>query len=279
MDKKIIIIGILSTFLIITCCYIGYTLLTPQTEYVTYNITENGTTIEVPKDMEVRSENVESGIFVLENDNTIVVIFNSENKNVGQIMAFANIKNPIFGSEFNGNTTLNNPTVAGCSLEGECNAVFISNSETHDNIIVISKDKNIVNHIINSIHWKGTNNSVTSSSTSTESNNDKTYPFYGDDGSIVGYYHVGDTIEYMDVILQLQSNGQWVKIGEATGSEAHGYSQGYSDGIDDSSYSSQQSSSSSGSNVETTTEHSSSSSSHSGGGSESSVVDSEGNLI
>ncbi|MBQ2654179.1 MAG: hypothetical protein IJF83_11530 [Methanobrevibacter sp.] len=252
MERKhiIIIIGILLAIFIILCGYIGYALLTPQTTYITYNITESGTTLEIPSDMTVKSNNTESGITVLENDNTIIVIFNSADKNIGQIMSFANIKNPIFGSEYEGNTTLNDPTVAGCNLEGKCNAVYTGNDETHDNIIVISKNENIVNHIFNSIRWG--NGAANTTSAVSIGNGDTTYPFYGDDGSIVGYYHVGDTITHHDVILKLQPNGQWVQIGVATPSEPSSSDDG-GDNVD-----SESSSDDSGSDgVETTTDDSS----------------------
>lgn len=179
LNQKIII-GVLIIVLAILCCCIGFSLLTPQVEYTTLNISESGTTMEIPKDMALKSNNSESGITVLESDDTIVIIFNSANKNVAQVMSFADIKNPIFGNEFSGNTTLKDPTVAGCNLDGECNAVFIGNSETHDNIIVISKNKDIVSHIIDSIHWKNgaadnstSSDSASVSSPSNSSNNDK----------------------------------------------------------------------------------------------------------
>jgi hypothetical protein len=116
-------------------------------------IAESGTTIEVPDDMKLKSTNGDSGITVLENDNTIIVLFNSKDKGVGQIIGFSDIKNPIFGNEYQGDTTLKDPTVAGCHLDGECRAVYLGNNQTHDNILVISKNKDIVTHIINSIKW------------------------------------------------------------------------------------------------------------------------------
>lgn len=152
MNNKHLIIAILSIIILLLCGGIAYNLFGQQTEYVTVNIIENGTTIEIPKDMTLKSNN--SGIVVLENENTIVITFNSINKGIPEIMAFADIKIPIFGNEYSGNVTLKDPTTAGCSLKGECNAVYIGNNETHDNIIVISKNKNIVDHIINSIKWK-----------------------------------------------------------------------------------------------------------------------------
>jgi len=154
MNSKHMIIIILSIIIILLCGGIVYTMFGQQTEYVTVNIIENGTSMEIPKDMTLKSNN--SGTVVYENENTIVITFNSINKGIPEIIAFANIKTPIFGNEYSGNVSLKDPTVAGCSLKGECNAVFIGNNETHDNIIVISKNKNIVDHIVSSIKWKVT---------------------------------------------------------------------------------------------------------------------------
>ena len=153
MDNKYLIIGILGIVIVLLCCGIAFLLFAEHTEYITVHAVENGTAMEIPKDMVIKSNNSDSGIVVLENENTIVILFNSANKGLAQVMGFSDIKNPIFGSEFSGNVTINNPTVAGCSLNGECNAVYIGNNDTHDNIIVISKSKDIVNHIVNSIKW------------------------------------------------------------------------------------------------------------------------------
>lgn len=153
MNKKHVIIVVLSIIVVVLCLGIAYNLLDEKTEYITVNVVENGTSMEIPTDMVVKSNNSDSGIIVLESKNTIIILFNSADKGIPQILAFSEIKNPIFGNEFSGNVTLNDPTVAGCSLKGECNAVFVGNNETHDNIIVISKNKDIVNHIINSIRW------------------------------------------------------------------------------------------------------------------------------
>ena len=128
-----------------------YVFFVDQTEYVSTNIIESGTVIEIPDDMIIKSNN--SGITVLEDDNTIVIFFNSANKGLPELVTYGTIKNPIFGNNDYGNVTVNNPNIASCSLDGECNGVFIGNNNTHDNIIVISKNKDIVNHIINSIIW------------------------------------------------------------------------------------------------------------------------------
>lgn len=163
MDNKYIIIAILAIIIVCLCGGIAYILLSEHTEYTTMTISESGTTLEIPNDMTVKSNDTENGILVLENDNTIVVIFNSADKGLAPLMSYASIKSPIFGNEYNGNMTLKNPSIAGCSLEGECNAVLIGNNDTHDNIIVISKNKDIASHIINSIKWSKTTTATASS--------------------------------------------------------------------------------------------------------------------
>lgn len=151
MNEKYIIIALLGVVIALLCVGIGYMLFTHDIKYNTISLVENGTTIEIPDDMALKSNS--NGIQVFKSDDTIVITFNSDGRGVDEILAFANIKNPIFGNAYNGNVTMKDPTVAGCSLSGECNAVYISNNDTHDNIIVISKNKDIVSHIINSIQW------------------------------------------------------------------------------------------------------------------------------
>ena len=197
MDKKTLIIILLSVILVIILGGIGYTLFADHTEYVTETISESETTFDMPNDMTVKSNNSNDGIIVYKNDNTIIVVFNSADKGVAQIMAFANIKNPIFGNEFSGNLTLNNPVISGCSLEGQCNAVFIGNNDTHDNIIVISKNKDIVSHIINSIVWGLKTNTDTNdepASTDTSSSQPSAYA-YKSDGTPM--YSQSEVTEYM----------------------------------------------------------------------------------
>ena len=166
MDQKQLIIVLLGVVIAILCCGIAYLLLSAPVEYSTINLADGGTTIEIPKGMAIKSNN--NGIQVYENDNTIVITFNSADRSDDEILAFDNIKNSIFGSGSSGDVTVNDPSVAGCSLSGACSAVYISNNDTHDNIIVISKNKDIATHIINSVKWqsKSTSNDDSSSSSS-----------------------------------------------------------------------------------------------------------------
>ena len=168
MNRNHIIIAILCVILAVLCIGIGYTLFfAEQTEYTSMTIAESGTILDIPDDMTVKSN--QSGITVLENKNTIVVVFNTANKGLAEIMAFATIKSPIFGNSFTGNLTVNNPSIAGCSLDGECNAVYNGNNDTHDNIIIISKNKDIVDHIFSSIKWGNSTVAVAEADTSSSS--------------------------------------------------------------------------------------------------------------
>ena len=197
MNKNHIIIGILCIILAILCIGIGYTLFfAEQTEYISANIAESGTVLDIPDDMVVKSN--QSGVTVLENKNTIVILFNSANKGLSEIMAYATIKSPIFGNNFEGNLTINNPNIAGCSLDGECNAVFIGNNDTHDNIIVISKNKDIVDHIISSIKWGNNTVSVADADTSSSSEPTSSQPSayaYKSDGTPM--YSQNEVEDYM----------------------------------------------------------------------------------
>lgn len=213
MNKNYLIIGVLAAVIAVLCCAIGYVLLAENTQYVDMTIPESGTVIEIPNDMKVKSNDTDSGIVVLGNDNTIVVLFNSADKGLSPLMEFATIKIPFFGKVYSGNTTLENPNVEGYGLDGECNAVYIGNNDTHDNIIVISKDKNIVNHIINGIKWGKKASDDDSSASQSSSSGPSAYayksdgtPMYSED-EVQDYmqnkygkvdYHVGDN-GYIDM--------------------------------------------------------------------------------
>ncbi|WP_407376321.1 hypothetical protein [Methanobrevibacter sp.] len=212
MNKNYLIIGILVAVIAILCCGIGYMFFIDHTEYVSMNIPESGTAIQIPNDMSVKSNNSETGVVVMENDNTIIVMFNSADKGLAAIMAFATIKNPIFGTQSSGNITLNNPRVEGCSLDGDCNAVFIGNNETHDNIIVISKNKGIVSHIIDSIIWGKTSTATTQSDTSTtdtSSSQPSAYAYKSDGTPMYSQSEVDKYMEnkYGDVDYHVGGNG------------------------------------------------------------------------
>ena len=150
MEQKYIIIGLVCV-IVVLAAGLAYTLFFANTEYVSISLVSGGTTVDIPDDMTIKSNN--NGIQVYENANTIVITFNSAGRSDDDILAFTNIKNPIFGNASNGNVAITDPTVAGCSLSGQCNAAYASNDDTQDNVIVISKNNDILDHIIKSIQW------------------------------------------------------------------------------------------------------------------------------
>ena len=215
MNRNQLIIAVLAIVIAVLCVAIGYMyFFADHTEYITTTIPESATTIEIPNDMKIKSNN--SGITVLENENTIIIFFNSADKGIGEIMAYGTVKSPLFGTEGDANVTVKNPSIAGCSLDGDCNALITGNNDTHDNIIVISKNPDIVSHIINSIKWGKKTESQsddTASSSGSSSSQQSAYayrsdgtPMYSqsevDDYMLNKYgmveYHVGDN-GYIDM--------------------------------------------------------------------------------
>ena len=150
MNQKYIIIIIAAVLL---CGAAAYFMLADTTQYTRIALAENATTIEVPENMVTQSNYTALGLLVLKNDNTLVVSFNGEKSGLGGLVDFDAIKNTIFKNGET-NVTLKDPGIAGYTLKGEYTAVYASNDTTHDNIIVVSKDKNTAGHIIESIQWK-----------------------------------------------------------------------------------------------------------------------------
>lgn len=209
MNKNHLIIGIFAIVIVLLCCGIGYLMFAEHTEYVPMTIAESGTILEIPKDMQVKSNDTDSGIIVLGNDNTIVVLFNSADKGLSPLMEFAAIKIPFFGNHYQGNTTLKNPNVVGSSLDGDCNAVYIGNNDTHDNIIVISKNKNIVSHIINSIKWGKTASSDDVSESQSTDSGPSAYAYKSDGTPMYSESEVKDYMQdkYGEVDYHVGDNG------------------------------------------------------------------------
>lgn len=156
----------------------------------------------------------------------------------------------------------------------------LSNNTTGETFLIESfnGDNETVDHIAESIKWGKkvnfttekvnvtANASANNTNSSQSGDSQKTYPFYGDTGDLIGYYHVGDTVSFKDYIFQLQSNGEWVMVGEAQGTDQQASDSGYDSDSEDansngysqsesSSESAQTSSSSSSSNVETTVDN------------------------
>lgn len=207
MDQKYIIIGLVAVIVLLGAG-LSYTLFfANNTEYVDISLVSGGTTVSIPDDMTIKSNT--NGIQVYENSNTIVISFNSAGKSEDDILAFTNIMNPIFGNVSNGTVTVNNPTVAGCSLSGECQATYVSNDDTQDSIIVISKSNDILTHIVNSIQWHAVKTD-TSSDSGSSSSSGPTALAYKSDGTPM--YSQAEVSRYMankygDVNYHIGGNG------------------------------------------------------------------------
>lgn len=228
MEKKYIIISAaLILIIILIICGIIFAMMGTSTAYETFTCNDTGTTFEVPSGLKVRQDQENYGIrySVMSTPDGDIVIQRSlgDNPYMAEGMSGASdLINSYDGDKVNG------VELHTCSRTAK-------NEATGEVIMVTSNrgDNETVDHIINSIKWGNKTGNVSSSAVASTGgdSSDKTYSYHGE-----GSYHVGDVVNDHDTLYQLQSNGQWVKIGEATGSEQHGYSQGYSDGVDDSSY-------------------------------------------
>ena len=152
MERKNLAIIAVAVVAVLVCAALAFTML-GNGQYHTISLTESGTTIEVPDNMVVKSNDTTFGFLVLKNDNTVVISFNSGNQALSKLIGGIDIEKTIFGNNTSRNVTLKDPSVAGYTLKGEYNAVYAGNNQTNDNIIVIGKDTDVVSHIINSIEW------------------------------------------------------------------------------------------------------------------------------
>ena len=266
-NKKLIIIIALIGVIIVLSGLITTTLLKEPTK--TVELFENGTTIEVPVNTALKSHDEFSTIYITEKNTTIIGI---DNNNLAGALVTQILSNVIVDAgtkQDNGLYKLDKNSVMEIGdklglgydenniLEGYIGIKH--NNTINQSIIIISADEQEIINILNSIHWKqGSPTNATTTAESSTSSTDKTYPFYGGDGSLVGYYHVGDVVEDHDGLYQLQSNGQWVCIGTAASSPSYDYEDDYDDDYDSGYYN---------------YDHSSSVSSNSGGSSDSGNVE------
>lgn len=244
--QKIIIVCLIGVIIILGGAIAGSLLKEPTK---TVELFENGTTIDVPASTNLTSHDAFSSTYVTSKNTTIIGI---DNNNLAGALASKILSSIIVDKgekQDNGLYKLdkNNIMELGDQLgqgydEKNIKEAFVGikhNNTVNQSIIIIGADEKEINDILNSIKWKqGTHSNATVNATTTDSsaptpNEDKTYPFHADDGTIVGYYHVGDVVEHYDGLYQLKSNGEWVYIGEAKGSSDQAYNQGYSDAQDD----------------------------------------------
>ena len=249
MEKthKIIIIALVAVIVALAGA-IAFSLMHEQTK--TVELFKNGTTIEVPVNTNLTNESDIGNTYVTEKNTTVMGIDNDGL--AGALVSGVLSKLIVEHGEMqdNGLYKLDKKSIMELNDQlgqdyDEKNIHEVSIGLKHNNtvnqtVIITGTDEQEIKDIMESIHWKKGEQSNVANATKTDeststSNDDKTYPFYADDGSIVGYYHVGDVVEHYEGLYQLKSNGEWVYIGEAQGSSQNAYDQGYSDGVDDAS--------------------------------------------
>lgn len=241
--KKIIIIALIGIIIVLSGAIIGSLLKQPTK---TVELFENGTTIEVTADTNLTSHDEFSTTYVTGKNTKIMALDNSYLAGALASQILSNIIVEKGEKQDNGLYKLNKNSIMELADqlgqeydEKNIKEAFVGikhNNTVNQTIILIGIDEGEILDIIDSIHWKHakhTNVVNTTTESSSSSTTEKTYPFYADDGSIMGYYHVGDVVEHYGGLYQLKSNGEWVQIGEAEGSSDEAYSQGYSDAVDD----------------------------------------------
>lgn len=209
----------------------------------TVELFNNGTTVEVPESTTLKSHDEFSTTYVTAKNTTIIGV---DNNNLVGALASKILSEIITGKgemQDNGLYKLDKKSIAELADqlgegydENALNDVYIgikNNNTVNQTVIVIGIDEKEMTNILESIHWKKGDITKTATKTEAESSSEteKTYPFYADDGTIAGYYHVGDVVEHYDGLYQLKSNGDWVYIGEARSSTSN--DQSYSDNSDD----------------------------------------------
>lgn len=244
-NQKIIVVALIGIIIVLSGAIIG-SLLKEQTK--TVELFENGTTIEVTANTNLTSHDEFSTTYTTGKNTTIIGIDNNNlagalaSKMLSSIIVEKGEKqdNGLYKLDKNSIMELGDQLGEGYDEKNikDVNVGIKHNNTVNQSIIIVGIDEQEMVNILNSVHWKqGKQSNVTASNEtepSSTSNSEKTYPFYADDGTIIGYYHVGDVVEHYDGLYQLKSNGEWVYIGEAKGSSENAYDQGYSDAMDDS---------------------------------------------
>lgn len=220
--NKIIIVSLIGMVLILSAAIAGI-LLKEETKSV--ELFENGTTIQVPINTNLKSHNEFSTSYITDKNSTITGINNNNLAGALASKMLSIILVEKCEKQDNGLYKLDKNSVMEIGdqfgLEYDENNIIEGyigikhNNTVNQTVIIIGPDEHEIINILNSIHWKLGKQTNTSLDTTPnfESSQDKTYPFYGNDGSIMGYYHVGDTVDYIDNVYQLQPDGSWKYIG------------------------------------------------------------------
>lgn len=249
-NKKIIIAVLIGVIIILSGAVLGTFLKEPVK---TVELFENGTTIEVPADTNLTNKDEFSTTYLTGKNTTIIGIDNNNlvgalaSRLVSEVIVTNGEKQDNGLYKFDKNSIMKIADQLGREYNADNvkDNVYINiknNNTVNQTVIIIGIDEKEILSISDSIHWKLSNgNNINSTNTTVNStvdtagaaDNEKTYPFYSDDGTLVGYYHVGDTIDFKGYILKLQPDGSWATIGESTGSSEEAYNAGYDSAVDD----------------------------------------------
>ena len=150
--EKYIIIGLVAVIALLAIG-LGYFFLTQSVEYQTIQIS-SGSTIEAPKADDARREEDPNGIrtYTCPSAGVSLISFNSaENLTLVGAGAFAIARDALLANTKN-LEIYNGYDIKESSINGtHYYIVNISSSETHDNIVIGSKDLNILKHMLDTL--------------------------------------------------------------------------------------------------------------------------------
>lgn len=216
------IIGI-SVLIVIVLMSVGIFAASNASSYKTITFNDTGTTLSAPDSMELKTQ--------LDQDGILSETYATSDGNI-QIERRA-IHNPFVAQ------ILKCAADDGKSVKSTASSKIVKNESTGETFMIVSMngDNQTVDRIAKSIKWGKTIGVAKCSEDSSASNGnggaEKTYPFYSDTGELLGYYTVGDTVNFKDYVFKLQPNGDWVMIGEAIGSSDIAFKAGYQSALDD----------------------------------------------
>lgn len=244
--KKIIIITLIAVIIALSG---AIALVMTHENTKTVEIFKNGTTIEVPASAKITEQDEFTATYRTSKNTTV---FGHDTSNLTGTLASGILSKIITSKgekQDNGLYKFNKKSLMEINNQfdmefdekdiTEFYIGFKHNDTVNQTVFISGFDENEMINILESITWKQGHTVKTAQIASAEpassqaTSDDKTFPFYADDGSIVGYYHVGDVVEHYDGLYQLKADGSWVYIGEAQGSSQNAYEQGYSDAVDD----------------------------------------------
>ena len=206
-NKKILIVALIGIIIVLSGAILGGLLKEPTK---TVELFENGTTIVVSANTNLTSHEEFSTTYMTAKNTTIIGVDNNNligalaSKMLSSIIVDKGVKqdNGLYKLDKNSIMELGDQLGQGYDEKNIIDAyVGIKHNNTiNQSIIVIGIDEQEIVNILNSVHWKqgkiSNTTNISDINALSVSSDDKTYPFIADDGSVMSYYHVGDTIDY-----------------------------------------------------------------------------------